>query len=142
MKMIVEQTSKYPKRMLYQPQSNCFIPSEDDSLAYVRGFPYPYGWIKESGTPPEPHCDCILLSRHAYELGDEVAIKLIGVFKRADGDHKYIAVEVGRTIEDYSQLTEDEIGSLKKLYPRIRAGEGWFGRDEAVYWYEHGEKAL
>lgn len=141
MKMIVEQTSRYPKRMVYRPESGCFAPSEADALTYVRGFPYPYGWIKESGTPPAPHCDCILMSDHGYEPGDEVEIKLVGIFKRADGDHKYIAAEVLREVDDYSGLTGSETQALHRLYPRVGEGEGWFGREEAVRCYEHGEKA-
>lgn len=142
MKMIVEQTAKYPKRMIYHPETGSFTPSKDHALVSVRGFPYPYGWIKESGTPPEPHCDCILLSDQGYDLGDEVAVKLIGVFKRADGDHKYIVVEADRETDDFSELTEDEREALHRLYPRIREREGWFGREQVVWCYEHSEKAL
>ena len=142
MKMIVEQTKGYPKRMVYHPETNTFSESDKDSLAYARGFDYPYGWVKESGTPPAPHCDCMLMSAKEYNLGDEVEIKLIGMFKRKDGDHKYIAVEESCEINDYTELTEEEKEALHKLYPRVREGEGWFGRAEAMWCYEHCEKAL
>ena len=142
MKMIVEQTKDYPKRMVYHSETNTFSESEKESLAYARGFDYPYGWVKESGTPPAPHCDCMLMSTKEYDLGDEVEIRLIGMFKRSDGDHKYIVVEASRKINDYMELTEGEIEALHRLYPRVDEGEGWFGKEEAEWCYEHCEKAL
>ncbi len=142
MRMIIEQTKGYPNRMIYDPETNTFSASEKESLAYARGFNYPYGWVKESGTPPAPHCDCMLMSAKEYNLGDEIEIKLIGMFKRNDGDHKYIVVEASREVNDYTELTEEEIEALHKLYPRVREGEGWFGREDAMWCYEHCEKAL
>lgn len=140
--MIVEQTCKYPMRMEYDPETGRFSPRNVRSLFYERSFTRPYGWIKESGTPPQPHWDCILMSDKEYELGDEVEIKLIGIFKRSDGDHKFIVVEAGRAIDDYVDLPADEKEELQRLYPRIGDGEGWFGRQEAVYCMEHLEKPL
>ena len=142
MKMIIEQTKGYPNRMQYDPETKTFSESEKESLAHARGFDYPYGWVKESGTPPAPHCDCMLMSTKEYDLGDEVEIKLIGMFKRNDGDHKYIVVESGQEISDYAELSEAEKEALHRLYPRIGEGEGWFGKEEAEWCYEHCEKAL
>ena len=140
--MVIEQTSKYPNRMVYHPETHSFSTSDKMSLAYARKFFFPYGWIKESGTPPEPHCDCMLMTSNEYELGDEVSVKIIGMFKRNDGDHKYIVVELSRSIDDYELLTLEEKEALSNLYPRIDQGEGWFGREEALYCYEHCSKAL
>lgn len=140
--MVVEQTYKYPMRMVYNPETKEFLQSEYKSLLYERDFTKPYGWIKESGTPPLPHWDCILMTDKEFELGDEMEIKVIGVFKRSDFDHKYVAAEISREISDISELSEPEKAELGRLYPRIREGEGWFGRDEAVYCMEHHEKAL
>lgn len=140
--MIVEQTYKYPMRMEYDPVTNSFHEREHKSLAYERNFTKPYGWIKESGTPPLPHWDCILMTNREYELGDEVEIKVIGVFRRGDLDHKYIVVETLREIEDFSELTLEEKEELGRLYPRIREGEGWFGKDEAEFCMKNHEKAL
>lgn len=75
-------------------------------------------------------------------LGDEVEIKVIGVFKRTDFDHKYVVVESSRDIQDISELIEDEMDELKKLYPRIYEGEGWFGKDVAEYCMKNHEKSL
>ena len=140
--MIVEQTYKYPMRMEYDSETKTFHETEYQSLQYVRNFTKPYGWIKESGTPPLPHWDCLLLTEKEYDLGDEIGVKVIGVFKRSDLDHKYVVVENSRPIEDLKDITEEERAELGRLYPRIREGEGWFGKEEAAYCMEHHEKAL
>lgn len=140
--MIVEQTRDYPKRMIYKPETGEFVESEYGSLFHARGFPYPYGWIEGSGTPPEPHWDCLLLSEGDFSLGDRVGIRVVGVFRRADGDHKYLAVVAPRDVHDYSELTEREKDALHRLYPRVGEGEGWFGRDEAERCMSTCEKAL
>lgn len=140
--MIVEQTIKYPMRMKYDPETKRFFQREAFSLFYVRNFTKPYGWIKESGTPPQPHWDCILMTEREYELGDEVKIKLIGMFKRNDGDHKFIVVEAERKLDDFAGLSDGEKEELYRLYPMIGDGEGWFGRQEAEYCMAHGEKPL
>lgn len=140
--IIIEQTYKYPLRMIYDPSTKKFNQSDYQSLQYARGFTKPYGWIKESGTPPSYHWDCILMSDKEYQLGDEVEIKIIGIFKRLDFDHKYIAVETNRDINDYNELTLEEKNELSKLYPRISSGEGWFGKEMAEYCMKHHNKAL
>ena len=103
MHMIVEQMPQYPKRMIYNSENHSFVESDRDSLLFVREIPYPYGWIKESGTPPGPHCDRILVSQAGYTLGDEIAIKIIGVFQRADGDHKYVVVKSDCAAENLAE---------------------------------------
>ena len=140
--MIIEQTYKYPMRMKYHPETGEFTEREHKSLQYERNFTKPYGWIKESGTPPFPHWDCILMSNKEYELGDEVEIKVIGVFQRADFDHKYVVVESTRAIDDFSELTTTEKEELHRLYPRVSEGEGWFGKEVAEYCMKNHEKAL
>jgi len=140
--MIIEQTKKYRKRILYNLDTNTFTKSEHDSLAHARKFFKPYGWIKESGTPPQPHWDVILMSDANYELGDEVEIKIIGVFLRNDKDNKYVAVKMNRDINDLFELTSCELGDLKRLYPFIDNEEGWFGREIAEKCMIECEKAL
>jgi len=140
--MVVEQTSEYPMRMKYIPETNEFVPTDRRSLPAERGFTRPYGWIKESGTPPQPHWDCILMTENRYDLGAEVAIKVIGVFQRRDLDHKYIVVEVTRAISDISELSEIEMEELHRLYPRVGDGEGWFGKDKARLCMNTHEKSL
>ena len=140
--MIVEQTEHTPMRMIYDPETGSFSESEYAFLGHARGFTKPYGWIRESGMPPEPHWDCMLMSDGEFRPGDAVEIKVIGLFKRGDGDHKYVAVEFSRPVEDLSELRDEELEELRRFYPRARDGEGWFGRDEALFCMEHHEKAL
>ncbi len=94
--VIIEQTNQYPKRMKYIPETDSFIEKDCPSLSYVRDFQQPYGWIKESGTPPDPHLDAIVMTEEDYELGDEVPVTVIGVFVRGDGDHKLVTVHKDR----------------------------------------------
>ncbi len=140
--MIVEQTYKYPMRMRYDYETGNFIETERKALQFERNFTKPYGWIKESGTPPFPHWDCILMTDKEFDLGDEIEIKVIGVFKRSDFDHKYVVVEVTRAIDDFSELTITEKEELRRLYPRVSEGEGWFGKEVAEYCMKNHEKAL
>ena len=127
----IEQTYHYPNRMKYISQTDSFIAKDVESLSHKRNVRQPYGWIKESGTPPGDHLDVIVMTDKEYELGEEDRVKIIGVFKRNDGDHKLVGVLENRDINDFSELTEEEKGDMRRLYPREDAGEGWFGRERA-----------
>lgn len=124
----IEQTYEYPKRMKYLAESDSFVAKDCDSLSYVRHVTWPYGWIRESGTPPCAHLDVIVMTGKKYRLGDEERVKIIGVFCRNDGDHKLVGVLEDRDTEDFLQLSETEKADLHRLYPREETGEGWFGR--------------
>lgn len=127
----IEQTFEYPKRMKYIAKTDSFVEKNVDSLSYVRNVRQPYGWIKESGTPPCEHLDVIVMTDKKYELGDEDHVKIIGVFCRNDGDHKLVGVLENRDIDDFSQLADTEKEDMHRLYPRENDGEGWFGREKA-----------
>lgn len=125
----IEQTYHYPNRMKYLSQTDSFVEKDVKSIFYARNIRQPYGWIKESGTPPCDHLDVIVMTDKEYELGEEDRIKIIGVFKRNDGDHKLVGALEDRNINDFSELTETEKEDMHRLYPKERAGEGWFGRE-------------
>lgn len=125
----IEQTYHYPNRMKYIAQTDSFVEKEKKSLFYERNIRQPYGWIKESGTPPCDHLDVIVMTDKEYALGEEDQIKLIGVFRRNDGDHKLIGVPVDRGVNDFSELSDEEKEDMHRLYPREDVGEGWFGRE-------------
>lgn len=127
----IEQTYAYPKRMRYMPATDTFVEKDYDSLSYLRGFRQPQGWLKESGTPPCEHLDVIVMTEREHSLGDEVRVRVIGVFCRNDGDHKLVAVPVERAEQDLSELPEAERADLLRLYPVEYAGEGWYGRERA-----------
>ena len=129
--MVVEQTKEYKNRVVYDPLTNSFSESGHVCLFSVREFPHAYGWLKESGTPPEEHLDVFLMSHFDCALGDEVLVKIVGVFIRNDGDHKLVSILPERHENDLFMLPESEINDLYKLYPRIDEGEGWFGAKKA-----------
>ena len=127
----IEQTNEYAKRIHYMPDTDTFEAKDCDSLSYLRNVPQPSGWIKESGTPPFEHLDVIVMTEEHCELGDEIPVRVIGVFCRADGDNKLVAVPVDRCENDISELPEKEKDDLHRLYPVIGKGEGWFGKERA-----------
>lgn len=127
----IEQTFAYPKRMKYIAGTDSFIEKDAASLSYVRNVRQPYGWMKESGTPPQRHLDVIVMTEKEYALGDEERVKIVGVFCRNDGDHKLVGVPENRAVSDFSELTDTEKEDMRRLYPREDAGEGWFGRERA-----------
>lgn len=127
----IEQTYSCPKRMKYIAKTDSFIEKDCDSLSYVRSVRQPYGWIKESGTPPCEHLDVIVMTDRECTLGEEIRVNIVGVFLRCDGDNKLVGVPLERDVSDFSELTETERQDMRRLYPRKYPGEGWFGREEA-----------
>ena len=117
--------------MKYIPRTDSFIEKDCDSLSYIRNVRQPYGWIVESGTPPCEHLDVIVMTDKELQLGDELRVRIIGVFCRNDCDHKLVAVPEERDIEDFAQLPQEEQADMHRLYPEEYKGEGWFGRDRA-----------
>lgn len=67
----IEQTYQYPNRMKYIPQTDSFVEKDVKSLSYERNVRQPYGWIKESGTPPCEHLDGYVMTQKEYRLGME-----------------------------------------------------------------------
>ncbi len=129
--MVIEQVRGEVYRNRYNPVKKEFEQTGDRFLLTERGFDGYYGWIKESGTPPEEHLDILFISDKEYALGDVVSVKIVGIFKRDDEDHKIVGIEVSRTENDLFELSDATIESLKKLYPRVSETEGWFGRSRA-----------
>lgn len=130
--MMIEQTQNYKNRVKFDPDSNLFIETDDMSLFFARNFPYPYGWLVESGTPPDAHLDVILISEEEYELGDLLQIKVIGVFIRNDQDHKLIAVRTCDAVDTIRRLSPGALEALMRLYPQVDEGEGWFDEIRAI----------
>lgn len=129
--VVIEQTKDYEMRMVYDYEQDSFSETNCKSLPFARHFPYPYGWLKESGTPPGDHLDAILISSKSYELGDVEEVKIIGCFVRSDGDHKLVCVLPDRPEADFADLPQDEKNALNRLYPSMSEGEGWFGAGKA-----------
>jgi len=127
----IEQTFAYQKRMKYIAETDSFIAKDCDSLGFVKNVRQPYGWLKQSGTPPQPHLDVYIMTQRDFELGDEVEVRIIGVFWRADGDHKLVGVTLDRSISDFSELSDVEKEDMCRLYGGKYEGEGWFGKERA-----------
>lgn len=127
----IEQTFAYQKRMKYIAETDSFIAKDCDSLGFVKNVRQPYGWLKQSGTPPQPHLDVYIMTERDFELGDEVEVRIIGVFWRADGDHKLVGVTLDRSISDFSELSDVEKEDMRRLYGGKYKGEGWFGKERA-----------
>ncbi len=134
--MIIEQTSRYPMRMQYDPHTRTFSATEYQDLGHARGVVSAYGWLEGCGTPPGHHLDIFLSTDtpERFELGQPVAVRVIGVFVRNDGDDKLVGVEIDRPERRFEELPESERQNLMRMYPRIDPGEGWFSveRAEAV----------
>lgn len=125
----IEQTYSYPKRMKYIAAEDKFIEKDCESLSFYRNVHQPYGWLMESGTPPCAHLDVIVMTDKEYRLGDEEPVRIVGVFKRNDGDHKLVGVLRDREVTDFSGLSDAEKEDMHRLYPYEAEGEGWFGKE-------------
>ncbi len=129
--IVVEQSRDEPMRMRYEPVTGTFRRSADYSLLHHRGFTGAYGWIGGTGAPPDPHFDVMVLTRENLQPGDVLLGHICGVFIRGDGDHKFVAMDNAwrhragcDCFDRLDAATQDE---LRRLYPRVDPGEGWFG---------------
>ena len=135
--VVVEQPRNEPDRYRYDRVSQTFSRTSHKTIAYERGVSdnRAYGWIGGSGIPPEPHHDVLLVTRQAPSVGSVLLGYICGVFLRHDHDNKFIAVddEIRRTMVkmDIAALDDVDYQGLLRLYPRVGAGEGWFGADVA-----------
>lgn len=113
----IEQTYAYPKaNEIYCRNGFIYRKGLRQPFICARSAPAVHGWIKESGTPPQPHLDVIVMTDDEYELGDEVQVRVVGVFRRSDGDHKFVGVPESREVNDFTELTESEISDMNRLY--------------------------
>lgn len=128
----IEQTIAYAKRLRYCPATDSFLEKDVPSLAYEKRFPYPTGWLTESGTPPCAHLDVIVLTDRGCVPGDRIPVRVIGVFLRRDGDHKLVAVPAESPVSDLAALPADIRAALDAYYAAAYTGEGWFGADIAA----------
>lgn len=127
----IEQPGDAEKRLKYHPATDSFTEKDEISLSYARGVPEASGWLEESGTPPCEHLDVIVMGEKKYLPGDREPVRVIGVYKREDGDHKLVAVPLERPEQDLSELPETEREHLKRFMPVDGPGEGWMGRETA-----------
>ncbi len=134
--IVIEQPRSEPWRVEFDERTGQFHLTNQRALLYQRGFPGHYGWISGTGTPPGVHYDVFVLDEFPAQPGDIREGFILGIFIRADGDHKFVAdarpaLQRG---QDLFTLPPDEQQRIFQLYPRVDAGEGWLGRDKALSW--------
>jgi len=128
-KAIIEQRNDDEYRNKYK--DNMFIKTEYKSILFQRGFIGVYGWIDGYGFPPNKHLDIMIITESNYNLGESIEVKVIGVFIRNDEDHKIIGIESDRIEENWIELPIEEKEMIMNIYPNIREGEGWHGKEKA-----------
>jgi len=133
--IVVEQPRGEPYRLQINPQDGTFTRTEHLSLIYKRGFHGVYGWIGGTGCPPAPHFDVLLLTHQAPQPGEVIHGFICGMFKRRDGDHKFVAVDDQIRAEipraDLNALKKPAFEDLLCLYPLIGQDEGWYSAEVA-----------
>lgn len=131
-KMVVEIIPNENYRWLYSAELNTFTKKEFNHIfKNDKAFEGIYGWIDRYGTPPNQHKDVLMITEDKFELGDVIEGKLIGVFRRCDGDNKFICINPDRRENDLAELTDYERGMLFNIYTRKYEGDEWLGKDDA-----------
>ena len=135
-RVIVEQPRHERHRLCFDPGTGTFVRTPDVALLFERGFNGCYGWIDGSGTPPQPHWDVYVCTEVDAQPGERLDAALCGVFIRADGDHKFVAlgsdlIAVGIQPE-LAALPDRRLANVYALYPAVGPDEGWRGASFAA----------
>ncbi len=133
--VVIEQPRGERHRMEFRPQRGVFVSTEQESLLYVRRFKGACGWVAGFGEPPAPHFEVLVLTNAQPQPGEVLEVRVAGLFKRAEGDHELLAVDVHESpphgAVDLQDLPTPTLAMLDRLYPEVGAGEGWYGVEEA-----------
>lgn len=132
---VIEQPRGEKRRLEYDPVSGAFLPNGRGSLIQARQVDAAYGWITGFGEPPEDHFDVLVLTDARPQPGAVLEVMPCGLFRRADGDHKLVAIDVQTPpaygLADLLELPEDALAMVRGLYPEVGPGEGWYGMEAA-----------
>lgn len=127
--VVVEQPPGEERRLKFEPASGEFVATGQRSLVFARGFRGAYGWIGGLGDPPALHADALLVTRRSLAPGGVAAGWVVGMFRRGDGDHKVVAVDVDLLVppdrRDLFKLDEAMRAEVMAVYPQAGPGEGW-----------------
>ena len=133
--VVVEQVPEVPYRFAYDAVKRVFCRTDRSSLIHLRGFSGLYGWIGGTGSPPGPHFDVLLFTDERPRLGDILPGHICGMYRRADGDHKFVAVAPAQRHKmagaDLQHLDECQREELTGFYAHPRDSEAWLGGDVA-----------
>ncbi len=136
--VVVEQPRGEPHRIRWEPSCGQFVRTALRALGHARGFTGVYGWIAGTGVPPDPHHDVMVLTEASPQPGDILEATICGMFRRGDGDHKFVAVTSEMLAEmasaDLHDLPAGKLAEVLRTYPEVGPGEGWDGaRDARVH---------
>ena len=130
---VVEIIPGESKRLVFVEDLNEFVIEDFDHIFMNDSFgKYFYGWIDGYGTPPNNHWDVIVITRSEVNYGELIEGKLIGVFFRCDGDHKFIAIDADRSESNITQLKDEEISMVLSKYSGKFSGDSWLGYEDAA----------
>lgn len=135
---IVEQPRNELYRIRYEPSTKAFIKTEFLSLMHARNFLGVYGWVADSGTPPDPHFDILIATNEDCASGEKINAYVCGMFLREDGDHKLLGLADdvirtrGLTEICLSLLPDDLRSNFLGVYPHLNPGEVWLNAAEAI----------
>ncbi len=137
---IVEQPAQEQFRLKYEPALELFTQTSQISLPYARHFKGIYGWIAGLGAPPNRHADIYVLTDEEFGAGDCIEASVCGMYRRADGDHKIIAVDetIAKTLckMDLFHLPTALLSNVKGLYPQSGRHDRWCNADETLVYLE------
>lgn len=140
--VVVEQPRGEERRLEYDPETGAFVPDGRLSLVHMRDVDAAYGWVVGFGEPPELHFDVLVMTEARPGPGDVLEVMPCGIFRRADGDHKLVAIDVAATpdygLVDLLDLPPAVLAMIQGLYPRVGPGEGWAGAAAARAFLEPG----
>ncbi len=132
-RVVVEQPRHERYRLRFDTDTATFVRTAYLALLYERGFVGCYGWIEGTGIPPQPHWDVYVCTDVDPQPGERIDAALCGVFVRADGDHKFVALGqdlIAAGIEpELAALPGPRLANVRSLYPVVGPAEGW--RDAA-----------
>lgn len=76
-----------------------------------------------------------MVTRQRLGPGDIVEARVVGIFRRADGDHKIVSVDVAMPLEpeqrDLFALDDSVRSEVLSVYPQAGEGKGWSGGEDA-----------
>lgn len=132
--VVIEQPCGEAQRIRFNADSGEFYRTDDLSLLHARGFKGAYGWIAGTGVPPGAHHDVMVLTRMSTHPGQVIEAKICGMFRRADGDNKFVAISSDLSNEDLPDLfslSNDLQREVFAVYPNVGEGEAWVGGELA-----------
>ena len=128
--IVVEWVSGDPQRYEWDEATETVVPVEDE---YRVSPPEHYGCIRRTLSGDGELLDVLLLRDSAARSpGHTVRARLVGVLRRADGDHKLLAVDPENYVVTHvSAIEAERLRAMWRWFRRRHVLLGWFGPEEA-----------